>query len=104
MPTVRRAGAMFQWYRVMRIPALALLALVGTACSRGSLREDGGGTGVIMFDARPVDGAPADAVRGSHGPAPTADANCGSTTLRGFPLLPEILVVLDRSVSADPTL
>jgi hypothetical protein len=93
---------MLQWYRVMRIPTLALLALVGTACSRGSLREDGGGTGVLTFDAGPVDGSPADAVRGFDGPAPTADANCGSTRLKGGHLLPQILVVLDRSVSVDP--
>lgn len=101
------------WYRALRLAPLAVLALVGSACRRGSLRDDAGGaTGTIGLDAAiPRDGAPAavdgppdviDAPAGADTRAPTADANCGMTSVSGKRRGTEVMVILDRAVSVDP--
>ena len=89
-------------------------ALAGFGCRRGALQDDAGaGTGTIGFDAAsPGDGAanPRDATPGPiDGPGasdvrfPTADANCGMTSVVAVARLsPEFLVVLDRAISVDP--
>jgi hypothetical protein len=95
----------------MRASALVLVALAGFACRRGALQPDAGGSGTIGFDAGlpGADGSANDGPGTSDGPGsadvslPTADANCGMTGLVKAYLAPEILVVLDRSISVDPT-
>lgn len=110
---------MFQWYRVMRIPTLALLALVGTACERRSLQEDaGGGSGRIGVDAAASpDGAPP-GIDGAFpvidGASPVSDARppgsdggiplgptCGMSTVTGGWVPMDFLVLRDRSPAGD---
>ena len=97
----------------MRAAALILVAAAGFGCRRGALQDDAGaGTGTIGFDAAsPGDGAanPSDAAPGPiDGPGasdvrfPTADANCGMTSIGASRLSPEFLVVLDRAISVEP--
>jgi hypothetical protein len=101
--------AMVQSRQVMRSAAWTSVILVGLACSRGSLQGDAGGTGRIGIDAGP-DPAASD---GSHPPqgdgpvgvidaqVPTADANCGITSVAGGLVPAEMLLVLDRSIAGD---
>jgi len=103
---------MLHWYRAMRIAPLALAALAGIGCRRGSLQGDAG-TGVITSDAAPGDVAPGDGPRRDglrpdlpglgDARTPSADANCGMSSIMGRYLAPELLVVLDRSIAVDPT-
>src|SRR5262245_36151727 len=107
MAKTRQPRGMLHWYRAMRIAPLALVALAGIGCRRGSLQEDAG-TGIIMFDAGPGDGAPTDGwprdqVGLGDAQGPTADANCGRSNIMGLYLAPEMLVVLDRSITVDAT-
>jgi hypothetical protein len=95
---------MFQWYRCMRVGALILAALAGIACRRSALQEDGGGTGSVGFDAAsPGDAASLEAAGPVDVRLPTEDANCGKVGVTGSVVPPEILIVLDRSVSVDQT-
>ena len=105
---------MFQWYRAMRIAALALVAVAavavaGGACSRRSLQADDGGAGgtigldaaadTIRVDARITDVAPpADVWTPTDAPI-IGDVNCGSTvTFRTQKLPIDMLLVVDRAV------
>jgi len=110
MASARRPTVMFQWYRGMRGGALVLAALAGIACRRSALQEDGGGTGSIGFDAAspgdagtpPRDAGGLDAIgAGDDGP-PAIDASCGQLSAVGFVSPPEILIVLDRSITIEP--
>jgi hypothetical protein len=113
MPNARHPDVMLQGYRAMRALPLAT-ALVfglsaGAGCRGGALQPDDGGGGMLALDAagaRGGDGGPMGG-DGSPGAAdvrlPTADANCGSTTLAAGSVPPQILVLLDQSVSHDRT-
>src|SRR4030095_4390226 len=92
-------------YRVMRVPALALAVLGLAACHRGTLQDDAGTGGFTLDGAIPGGdaGGASDATGLPDVPFPTADANCGKISSVASFVAPEMLVVLDRSVSADPT-
>jgi hypothetical protein len=94
---------MIGWYRAMRLPALALAVLGLAACRKGALQEDAG-TGGLTLDGGLGVGGPGTAdgaVLPDDGPVPTADANCGQISTVATRVAPEILVVLDRSISID---
>lgn len=88
---------------VVRTAWLALLVIAGGGCRRGSLQRDADGAGIITADAS------ADWIAGDGRPppslapdaAPTADANCGRTDFSESVYPPDILVLLDQSVSGD---
>ena len=104
---------MFQWYRAMRIAALALVAVAagavaGGACSRRSLQADDGGAGTTGLDAAAdtirVDARITDIAPPTDAWTPTdaqiiGDVNCGSTVTFQAKKLPiDLLLVVDRSV------
>ena len=108
MPRARRPAVMFQWYRVMRVPALALVVLAGVACGRGSLQRDASAGGSLTPDgAGGAIGSGGAAGGGAFdgGPPwfdaalPTADANCGEATFTSHYLVPQILMLIDQSVA-----
>jgi hypothetical protein len=128
MPDIRPRIVMLEWYRAMRGSSLALafLALTlpaGLACRRGALEPDAGGSGgglspdaaggLLGGGGAGGGGGPTGSGGGSSGPdggpgasdadVPTADANCGQSSITGAALAPEILIVLDRSISVDQT-
>lgn len=97
----------------MRLAPLALLLLATTACRRGALDPDAGGGGVLRFDAAVADASgeamggtggttPSDGATATDVAPPTADANCGATTLAGRLPPARILVLVDEAVT-DPT-
>jgi len=104
---------MFQWYRAMRIAALALVAVAagavaGGACSRRSLQADDGGAGTTGLDAAAdtirVDARITDIAPPTDAWTPTdaqiiGDVNCGSTVTFQAKKLPiDLLLLVDRSV------
>jgi len=74
------------------------------ACRKGALQEDAG-TGGFTLDGALGGGGPgtADGAGLPDGPFPTADANCGQISTVATRVPPEILLVLDRSISIDQT-
>src|SRR5947207_11509055 len=104
---------MLQCLSPMRLAPLALLLLATTACRRGALDPDAGGGGVLRFDATVADASgeamggtggttPSDGATATDVAPPTADANCGATTLAGRLPAARILVLVDEAVT-DPT-
>lgn len=90
---------MLQWYRFMRAAALALAAVAGTACTKGSLQPnaaDAGGAGSIAIDAAGGDTAP-----GARDALPPISIDCPMSRIEGGWLPLDFLVLLDRSPSGD---
>jgi hypothetical protein len=109
MAQIRRTNAMLPCtgigYRVMRASPLVLVLLAGLACNRGALQPPGGGggAGMLSLDAAGTgDGAVGDGGPGASDVAiPTPDANCGLMTLSFTYRVPEILILLDQSVTGN---
>jgi hypothetical protein len=89
----------------MRLPALVLAVLGLASCRRGTLEDDAGTGGFTLDGAGPGGdaGGATDAADLPDVPFPTADANCGHISNVASYLNPDILVVLDRSISVNPT-
>jgi len=104
----------------MRASSLVLALLAGAGCRRSALESDAADAAAV---GTPPDGSPADegmrsdgppaagdapsqntdATPAYDGPVPSADANCGVLTYQKIFVPPDMLVVLDRSISVDPT-
>src|SRR5262245_11198575 len=102
---------MLGWYRVMRLPALALAVLGFAACRRGTLQDDAGTGGFTVDSAIPGADAPGADAPGATDvadlpdvPFPTADANCGKVGFTAIRLSPDMLIVLDRSIAVDQSI
>ena len=89
----------------MRPSRLALVLLAGVACRKGELQPDAGGGGMLSFDATAGDGlGTGDGDQGATDVVPpTRDNNCGLSTSTSSYHPPQILVLVDESVSGDKT-